>query len=588
MVTTSGSAEGSFLVQLREAVLAPPAAFERARFDREKILGGALLIVIGCLTFAPVVYVLVSSFDVSGLSEPYRFGLEGWQDAFSNPKTLSSIGYSFLLSIRIPIAIAVAFPIAWLLVRVQIPGRYFIERSLWFGFFLPTIPLTMGWILLLDRHYGLLNEAAKTLPFISGPVFSIYSVAGIIWVHLSATTIPIMVILLSPALRQLDAAYEEAAETSGAGLLTTLRTITIPLVAPAIFTAFIAGLIRSLEVFEIEQLLGTPANIFVYATRIYDLINWQPPLYPQAMALSSLFLGILVVVALIYQRYMMRIGNRATLSGKGVRLQPKVRPWWAYAASGVLILYVCVSIFLPLFVLILGSLTELFGFFTSGWTFQHWREVLTDRTFSNAAVNSIALGLLVGGIGTFLYALIAWVLVRTRIPGRSTISLLVWLPWAIPGLVLGVTMLTLMLNIPLINVFYGTLVPLVIAMIIKDMPIGVQMLRTSLHQVSPELEEAAVVAGSRFVTTFFRITLPLMMPMLVSVFLLVFMATLRDISTIVLLASAGTRTLSLLMFEYATAGRFESAAVIGVLIALISLAFTSIAFRIGGKLGIES
>lgn len=575
-------------MQLREALLAPPVAFERTRLDRETILGGALLIIIGCLTFAPVVYVLVSSFDVSGLSESYRFGLEGWQDAFSNPKTLSSIGYSFLLSIRIPIAIAAAFPIAWLLVRVQIPGRHFIERSLWFGFFLPTIPLTMGWILLLDRHYGLLNEAAKTLPFISGPIFSIYSVPGIIWVHLSATTIPVMVILLSPALRQLDSAYEEAAETSGAGLLTTLRTITIPLVAPAIFTAFIAGLIRSLEVFEIEQLLGTPANIFVYATRIYDLINWQPPLYPQAMALSSLFLGILVVVALIYQRYMMRIGNRATLSGKGVRLQPKVRPWWAYAASGVLIFYVCVSIFLPLFILILGSFTELFGFFTSGWTLEHWREVLTDRTFVNATVNSIALGLLVGGIGIFLYALIAWVLVRTRIPGRATISLLVWLPWAIPGLVLGVTLLTLMLNVPLINAFYGTLVPLVIAMIIKDMPIGVQMLRTSLHQVSPELEEAAVVAGSGFLTTFFRITLPLLMPMLVSVFLLVFMATLRDISTIVLLASAGTRTLSLLMFEYATAGRFESAAVIGVLIALISLLFTSIAFRIGGKLGIES
>jgi iron(III) transport system permease protein len=131
-------------------------------------------------------------------------------------------------------------------------------------------------------------------------------------------------------------------------------------------------------------------------------------------------------------------------------------------------------------------------------------------------------------------------------------------------------------------------VPLVVAMLIKDMPIGVQMLRTSLQQVSPELEEAAVVAGSGFVTTFSRVTLPLIMPMLVSVFLLVFMAMLRDISTIVLLASAGTRTLSLLMFEYATAGRFESAAVIGVLIALISLVITSIAFRIGGRIGIES
>jgi iron(III) transport system permease protein len=575
-------------VQRSEALVAPPAAFKGLRLDSKKIFGMCLLACVACFTLAPVVYVLVSSFDGAGIGEPYRFSLDAWRDAFSNPKTLGSIGYSFLLSVRIPIAIAVAFPIAWLLVRVQIPARHFIERSLWFGFFLPIIPLTMGWILLLDSHYGLLNEAAKALPFVSGPIFSIYSVPGIIWVHLSATTIPVMVILLTPALRQLDAAYEEAAETSGAGPWTTLRKITIPLVAPAILTAFIAGLIRSLEVFEIEQLLGTPAQIFVYATRIYDLISWQPPLYPQAMALSSLFLCLLVVVALLYQRYISRRGDRATLSGKGVRLQRRVRPGWAYAASSCLILYLCISIFLPLLILILGSFTELFGFFSSGWTAEHWIDVLTDRSFLGAALNSVALGLLVGGLGTLLYALIAWMLVRTRLPARPIIALLVWLPWAIPGLVLGVTLLSLMLNVPLINALYGTLVPLVVAMLIKDMPIGVQMLRTSLQQVSPELEEAAVVAGSGFVTTFSRVTLPLIMPMLVSVFLLVFMAMLRDISTIVLLASAGTRTLSLLMFEYATAGRFESAAVIGVLIALISLVITSIAFRIGGRIGIES
>lgn len=575
-------------MQRSEALVAPPAAFKGLRLDSKKIFGMCLLACVACFTLAPVVYVLVSSFDGAGIGEPYRFSLDAWRDAFSNPKTLGSIGYSFLLSVRIPIAIAVAFPIAWLLVRVQIPARHFIERSLWFGFFLPIIPLTMGWILLLDSHYGLLNEAAKALPFVSGPIFSIYSVPGIIWVHLSATTIPVMVILLTPALRQLDAAYEEAAETSGAGPWTTLRKITIPLVAPAILTAFIAGLIRSLEVFEIEQLLGTPAQIFVYATRIYDLISWQPPLYPQAMALSSLFLCLLVVVALLYQRYISRRGDRATLSGKGVRLQRRVRPGWAYAASSCLILYLCISIFLPLLILILGSFTELFGFFSSGWTAEHWIDVLTDRSFLGAALNSVALGLLVGGLGTLLYALIAWMLVRTRLPARPIIALLVWLPWAIPGLVLGVTLLSLMLNVPLINALYGTLVPLVVAMLIKDMPIGVQMLRTSLQQVSPELEEAAVVAGSGFVTTFSRVTLPLIMPMLVSVFLLVFMAMLRDISTIVLLASAGTRTLSLLMFEYATAGRFESAAVIGVLIALISLVITSIAFRIGGRIGIES
>ncbi len=574
--------------QARSAPL--PLVSRRPRLVGEgRLLGVLLLLAVGCFTLAPVGYVLFSSFDVANIGEPYRFGVTGWQEVFSSPKTLSSIGYSFLLSIRIPIALAIAFVIAWLLIRVQIPGRRFIEHALWFGFFLPTIPLTMGWILLLDENYGLFNEALRKLPFITGPVFSIYSVPGIIWVHISLTTIPIMVILLAPALRQFDAANEEAAEMAGAGIFTTLRRITIPLIAPAICTAFIAGLIRSLEVFEIEQLLGTPVNIFVYATRIYDLITWEPPLYSQAMALSSLFLGLLLVVALIYQYYLGRMGSRATLSGKGVRLQPRVKPWWAYLVSALLILYIVVSILVPLVVLVLGSLTKLFGFFflDDPWTSQHWADVFGDPLFTSATLNSLILGLATGTIGTLLYALLAWVLVRSRIWGRTAVSLLVWLPWAIPGVVLGITLLSLMLKVPLISVIYGTIVPLVLAMIIKDLPIGVQMLRASLLQVSGELEEAAATSGASFRSTFFRITLPLIAPMLVAVFLLIFMATLRDISTVVLLAAPGTRTLSLLMFEFATASRFESAAVIGVLMALISLVTTSLVFKMGAKFGIE-
>lgn len=553
-------------------------------------LPGALLLAgVACVTLVPVAYVLVSSFDVSRIGEPYRFGLEGWREVFSSPTTLSSIGYSFLLSIRIPIAIAVAFIVAWLLVRVQIPGRRFIEYALWFAFFLPSVPLTMGWILLLDAHYGLINAFLQRIGLASGPVFSIYSVGGIIWVHLTLSTIPIMVALLAPALRQMDAAIEEAAETSGARTLTILWRITLPLVAPTIYTAFIVGLIRSLEVFEIEQILGTPANIFVYATRIYDLINWEPPLYPQAMALSSLFLAILLGIALLYQYYLRRIGNRAVLGGKGVRMQPRVRPWWVYVASTVIISYIGFSVFLPLLVLILGSCTELFGFFfiDDPWTLGHWAQVFADQGFLKAAINSLVLGLGAGIIGTFLYALLAWVLVRSNVWGRSVIALLVWLPWAIPGIVLGVTLLALMLNVPLVSVLYGTMIPLVLALIIKDLPLGVQMLRNSLSQVAAELEEAAAMSGSSFWRTFFRVTLPLNAPMLVAVFLLVFVTTLRDISTLVLLASPGTRTLSLLMFQYATASRFESAAVIGVLIALLSLAITWIAFKVGGRFGIE-
>src|SRR6185312_15469402 len=180
-----------------------------------------------------------------------------------------------------------------------------------------------------------------------------------------------------------------------------------------------------------------------------------------------------------------------------------------------------------------------------------------------------------------LFGLLSWVLVRTRIAGRHWIAVMIWLPWAIPGIVLGVSLLSLILETPGLSTLYGTIVPLVIALIVQQMPIGVQLLRTAIAQISAQLEEAAMMCGA-------RVTLPLVMPMLTSVFLLVFAATLKDISTTVLIAAPGIRTMSLLMFDFTLSGQLESASVIGVVIAALCLIVTAISFRLGGRIGIRS
>jgi iron(III) transport system permease protein len=138
----------------------------------------------------------------------------------------------------------------------------------------------------------------------------------------------------------------------------------------------------------------------------------------------------------------------------------------------------------------------------------------------------------------------------------------------------------------LLSSLYGTIVPLVLALIIKELPIGVQLLRNALAQVSAELEEAAIMSGAGFCVMFRHITLPLMTPMVVSVFLLLFAGAVRDIGTIVLLAGPETRSLSLLMFDFAASQHLEAAAVIGVLIALLCLVTTAVAFRVGGRAGL--
>jgi len=550
--------------------------------------GLGFLLLVGIPALIPIIYVVGNSFSDAHIGAPWVFSLEPWARVFASHKTLGAIGTSFLLAVRVPIGLLVALWFAWVLIRVDVPGRRIIMYGLWFTFFLPILPLTLGWILLAHESYGLLNEALTKLPFVTGSVFNIESIPGILWVHLTLSTIPIMTLLLAPSLQQLDGSYEEASDMSGAGVGTTVRRITAALILPTLLVAFIAGLIRALEVFEVERLLGAPAGIFVYSTRIFDLLRDTPPDYPQAMALSTLFLIVLIGVGLVYQRGVRRAGRTSTITGRGGRFIPRTRTWRAWVLSVFLFGGLAFTVGLPFFVLILGSFSKLFGFFflEHPWTSAHWGEVLTNDSFLSATRNTLAIAVIVAVVGTLIYSVLATILARTKVWSNGIVGLLVWLPWAIPGVLMGTAFLNIFLNTPFLIGLLQTLVPLVVVLIISSLPLGTHMVKTAVGQISSELEEASAMAGAGRFTTFRRITLPLAGPTVMSVLVLVFMAAVRDISTTVLLATPGTNTLSLLMFSYATSGRLEAAAVVGVIVAVLALVITTIAFRIGARFSI--
>lgn len=555
----------------------------------EAAVGLGTLVFVGLFAASPIAFILVNSFNIAAPGYPFRAGLQGWSEAFADGKTLSAIGYSFLLSIRSFVGVGIAFAVSWLLVRIRIPGRSVIEFFLWVAFFLPTLPITLGWILLLDPNYGVVNQLLIKLPFIERAPFSIYSVGGIMWVHLTLTTVPVMTILLMPALRQFDAAIEESARVCGSGPWGILRRITLPLLSPAILTVTIAGLIRSLEAFEIEQLLGTPAGIDVYSTRIFEMISWEPPRFPAAMALSTFFLALLFILALFYQRFTQK-REFATVGTRGISLRPMLVGRWRYIASAVCLVCSVLWIILPTLMLIVGSFMRLYGFFSvkSPFTVQHWLSAIRDPLLLVCLKNSLVIGLGVGVVGLAVYAMIAYVIVRTQMPARAMVSILAWLPWAVPGILLGVAMLWLLLSLPGMSLLYGTFAPLILVLIIKEMPIGTHMMKAAFGQISKELEEASWACGAGRFTTFWRISLPLVTPTLISIFAIVLIAALRDISTTILLVTAKTRPLSILMLEYSRGGQLEVASILGVMITTVAVAMAMMTRRLGSRISIES
>jgi len=543
------------------------------------LLVGLLILVLAY----PLLLLLVKSFATSRPGQSTAWGLNGWIEAFTDANLAIAIGNTFYLAfLRVIITSVLAIFFAWVVTRTDTPLKSFIEVTLWLGFFLPLLPMTMGWILLLDPYNGLINKLLMQVFGLARPPFDIYSYWGIVWCHLAFST-SVRFLLITPAFTAMDAALEDAARTSGSSNAGVLMRITIPILAPAILASTALGFIRSLESLEIEMVLGIPAGIYVVPTKIWDYIHWEPPLYDRATALCAIFLFFVFFLIWLH-RIFLRGREFTTITGRSyiVRTFPLGR--WRWAICGVCLFFIFAMIILPLATLIMGTFMEFFGNFNTEkvWTVRHWTAVFTDPVFLRSLKNTLVLGLGAGMVGTLLYAVISYVIVRTRLYGRGFVDVLSWLPWALPGVLISLALLWAVLGSgDYVKLIYGTVSLLVLAIIIKEMPLGTQILKASVLQISNELEEASSAAGASRLAGFRRILLPLLKPTVIAVGIIVFISAARDIPTVIFLSTNQTRTLSLLMLDYIADANEEKAAVLGVFLVLLIFALLLIGRFLG-------
>jgi iron(III) transport system permease protein len=568
--------------------LAKRMRYGRLRFEPQFVLYCSLLIVVAALVAVPTLIIIINSFSVGGMGRPSSWGLDGWRLALSDPTMLGSIWNSvrLLLAIQV-ISLPVSIAIAWLLGRTDLPGRGTFEFMFWVAFFVPSLSVTLGWIMLLDPQSGIVNRILMSLPFIDGPIFNIYSFWGVVWTHLATSSISVKVMLLTPAFRNIDSSHEEVARICGATKLQTLFRVVIPLIFPAILIVVVLATIRAMQNFEIELVLGPPFRFYVYGTKIYTMIAQEPPQFGGATALATM--GLLIIAPLILmQRWLIGRKDYTSVTGR-IRLSPTKLGVWRWLAFTVVFILVLVLTVIPIAFLIIASFMKLFGFFAINppFTTDHWHAVIRGEEFTAAIVSTLkmAIGAAAGAI--VLCSLVAYFTVRSRYPGRSLLDFLSWLPFALPGILLGLGLLNVFLGIPMLRFLYGSITLLVIATVIGSMTLGTQILKTNLIQLGHDLEEAARTAGANWWTTFRAIVAPILIPTLILVGVLNFISAARDISSVALLASHDTRTLSLLQLDYMVEGRWEAAAVISVIVVALTTGIAFLARFLGLKLGIK-
>lgn len=530
------------------------------------IICGPLLL--GLLIVLPIVMLVANSFNVAGAGRPAAFGLQNWTAAFADQATMSALLNSLALALtRTGISIPVGIAMTWLVARSDMPGRSGIELLSWLSIFTPILPLTLGWILLLDPRFGMINVGLSMLPFGHGLNFNLYSFWGITWVYLASNAIAFKVVLLTPAFRRVSLTTEHAARMCGATLWQAVTRITLPLLLPAILLVTLVSLVFSFEGFEVELLLGVPVKFWVYSTRIYDLVSNQPSNVGEATALAFVFLIWLVALTLLY-RWFLHGKTFTTVTGSGYDTSPVRLGRWGWLASGLCYSFFLIALAAPFAFLLLGSFMRLYGFFQvpHPFTLGQWQAVLADPAFASGVRNSLVIATCAALVSVVLYSMVAYAIVRFRARPLQTADLLVWSPWAMPGILMGLGLLWVFLATPLRTLLYGTAGGLVVAFVVRASPLSTQFFKTGLLQLGRDLEEAGRICGGRWLLVYRRILLRLLAPTAVTVGLLTFLQAIHDVPTAVLLYTAKSRPLSILMLEYSFSGTRERGAAVGVLI----------------------
>jgi iron(III) transport system permease protein len=577
-----------------EMVGAGVARRPRRRFglpDKGTYIVLALILSLGMFLISPVLVILTLSFNTSpnffiGARE---WGLGNWTTAFQTPGLWTALFNTvWLWVLSATVAFPIAVTIAWFLARTKIPHSHALEFLFWISYVTPGG--LVAWIMLFDPNIGLANVGLEALPFISNGPFNIFSIEGIIFVNIIGSGISLKVMLLTPAFRNMDSAMEEAARVGGASNVRTLMRVTVPMMISPIALIFALQLMRMFNSFENELILGLPIGFYVYSTMIYDQVRLhEPPLYGNATALAGITL-LLVALIIPLQRWILQRRRYTTITGNFKPGLISLGPW-AWIAFGGIVFYHSFTTFLPLLVMLGGSFMTRTGYFILDpiWTMDHWKFVFDNAVFYTALRTTLILSFTTAIVSPILFAVIAYILVRTKWRFRFGLDSTIWVSAAIPGMLSSLGLLLVFLWTPGLDIIYGTIWALLIVIVLQGNTTGVNITKGTLVQVGFDMEEAARISGAGWSKTFFKIWIPLLFPTLALLALFNFTIAAGTTASIILLASRETITASILVLEWLMPGARlrEEAAVVQIILGSITLIAAFVARRYGITLGVR-
>jgi iron(III) transport system permease protein len=510
-------------------------------FSAPKIAGYGVAAVAAVLVLYPVFFLLQAALDVGDpqTRPPTAYGLDNFEALLNYPQImLNTLSVSFAATLM---ALVIGFIMAWILTRTNVPGRLLFEQLMAVPYYLTPLLGALAWSMLGSPESGFINQFWRALGG-SGHVIDINTPYGIAWV-MALFEGSVAFVMIGAVMKSMDPALEEASQVIGASRLRTMLRVTLPLVIPGVLGAAIFVFAEMLGSFAVALVLGTPNRYYVITTAIYQLIQQYPPRIQIAAAMGTSLFAVMFLMLFLYRR-IVTAGSYVTITGKAFRPRVADVGRLRYLLFGVCLFYLAVSVVLPIATLLFASVQKIAVAFPTAdnFTLDNFRSAMSMNAAGSALTNSLILAFATATIGIGLMGLLAWLIYRSRLPGAGLIEYVVMFPQAVPRLVFAFGMMWAWLVFPI--PIYGTLWLLLIAYLTVFLPLGVRTIAGVMLQVDKSLEECAQMCGASWAFRMRTVSIPLLVPGLVAAWLLLFIASVRELGASILLMGPHSKVIT--------------------------------------------
>ncbi|MEZ2623274.1 ABC transporter permease [Paenalcaligenes hominis] len=563
--------------------------------------------------YLPLSLIVYQSFLDQPFFAPNKsFGLDAFRFIFDDPDFYKALRSGFYMAFGLAIiSIPLGGVLAFLITRTDLPGRRWLEPLILVPIFVSPMVLGFGYIVAAGP-VGFFSVWTQEL--IGSVPWNVYSFTSIVIIA-GLTHVPHAYLYISAALRSMGSDVEEAARVAGANPWQVMRTVSLPMVRPAILYATVLLFFLGLEVFGLVLVLGDPEGNLVLATYLYKLTNKLGiPSYHLMAAVAMVLIAMTIPLVMLQRRLMHNANRFVTLKGKATQARVLPLGAWRWVAALVVGLWLFLAIILPLSGIVLRAFVSNWGFGVSLFdvlSVNAFTQVFSQTNLMRAILNSVLIGVFGGALAVAAYTFIG--LAMHRKPDNVTrfLDYSVLVPRAVPGLLAGLAFLWVFLFVPMwlegaltkgwlsflpfkdtikavfidpIRTLRSTIFSVWLAYSVVWMAYGLRLISSTLLQVGPELEEAARSAGAKPSQVTRHITIPLARFGLISSWLLMFLIFEREYSTGVYLLTPGTETIGSMLVSLWATGAIDIVAALSFINIVLVVIGLAIALRFGVKL----